>query len=647
MPERTYQLPMLTTRAAVQPKTFDAEKRTVELTWTTGATVRKFDWFEGPYLEELSLDPQHVRMDRLNTGAPLLGNHNAYDLNGVIGVVERAWLDGNAGRALVRFSERADVEPILADVKAGILRNVSVGYQVHEYEVEKPAERGGMPLFRAIDWEPTEISIVTVPADASAQFRGSTELHPVIIKQRYQAMADPNENIPVEGQAPVPTAAPAAAPIPEKHDEAAISARAVTSERARVAGIRDAVRTAKLGDDFVDKLIDSGKPLDECRAEVIRAWSSKVDATATPSRIEMGDTAGEKSLRGAEQAMLLRAGLIKDDAALAGNEYRGLRLADIVRMSLERSGVKTAGMSYDQMAHAALRSQTTSDFPVLLENTMHKMLLTAYQAAPDQWREVAKVGSVSDFRAWKRLRTGTIGNLDVVLEGGELTNKAIGDAKAESVQALRYGNIISITPEVIVNDDLDWISNQTQALGRAAARTVEAAVFAKIVANPTMTDGYALFSAEHANLQGSGGAVSVATLEAARVAMASQKDIDGNDYLNIRPAVLLTTIAEGGSARVVVNAVYDPDTTNKLQKPNMVNGIVRQVVDSPRVPVGFYLFADPAEAPVIEVVFLDGNQTPRIMQEENFRTKGLSWSVELPFGVGVVDFRGAYFNDGA
>jgi hypothetical protein len=129
--------------------------------------------------------------------------------------------------------------------------------------------------------------------------------------------------------------------------------------------------------------------------------------------------------------------------------------------------------------------------------------------------------------------------------------------------------------------------------------------------------------------------------------MASQMDISGNDYLNIRPAVLLTSIAEGGSARVVVNAVYDPDTASKLQRPNMVNGVVGAVVDTPRIPVGWYLFANPADAPVIEVVFLDGNQTPRIAQEENFRTKGLSWSVELPFGVGVIDYRGAFFNDGA
>ena len=117
-------LPMLSTRAAVQPQTFNEDSRTVDLVWTTGAQVRRYDWMDGPYLEELSLNPNAVRMDRLNTGAPLLANHNSSSLENVIGVVERAWIDGNQGKATVRFSDRPDVQPIINDVKTGILRNI-------------------------------------------------------------------------------------------------------------------------------------------------------------------------------------------------------------------------------------------------------------------------------------------------------------------------------------------------------------------------------------------------------------------------------------------------------------------------------------------------------------------------------------------
>lgn len=632
-------IPKLSTRAAVQPKTFNEEQRTVELTWSTGATVRRFDWWDGPYMEELSMDPSNIRMDRLNNGAPLLANHDSSDINSVVGVVERAWLEGSEGRAVVRFSDREDVAPIIADVRNGILRNISVGYAVHEYEITKPTD-GGMPTYRAVDWEPMEVSIVPVPADASSQIRSSTELHSVSINQRSPAMADPNENeIPVNEE---PVSSDPAAPNAEE-----IRAQVRSQELSRINGIREAVRKAKLEDSYADRLIESGVSVEQARASVWDAWSAKADASATGSRIEMGETADEKTLRGAEEALLVRAGIVKHEDA-KGNEFLGLRMSDFARMSLERAGESTRGMSYDGMAGMALRAQTTSDFPVLLENTMHKIVLAAYQTAPDTWRQFSKIGSVSDFRAWKRLRTGTIANLSDVNEHGELTNLNIPDATAESVQASRKGNIISITPETIINDDFNWIADQSAALGRAAARTIEAAVYAKLIANPTMSDGVALLASGHGNLAASGAAISVTSVDAARVAMASQMDISGNDYLEIRPSILLCPISMGGLARVTTNSQYDPDASARLLVPNKINGLVNTVVDTPRLTGNaWYLLAAPTDAPVFEVVFLDGNQNPRIAQEECFRTKGLSWSVELPFGVGVIDYKGIYKNPGA
>jgi hypothetical protein len=454
-------------------------------------------------------------------------------------------------------------------------------------------------------------------------------------------MSEPSENQTPADEVQAPVETPVAPDVNE------IRAQVRTQELSRIASIRDAVRKAKLDDTFADKLIDKGISIDEARASVLDAMAAKSDASATPSQFEMGKTHEEKALRGMEEALLARAGLVKHED-LNGNEFRGMRLSDFARMSLEKSGQNVRGMSYDSMAQAVLRNgQTTSDFPVLLENVMHKTLLAAYQTAPDTWRQIARVGSVSDFRAWKRLRTGTLANLTAVNEAGELTNMPISDATAESVQASRFGNIISVTPETIVNDDFDWIANQASALGRAAARTIESTVYAKLIANPTMSDGNALLSSAHGNIQTSGGAISVATVDAGRVAMAQQMDNDGNDYLDIRPSILLCPISMGGTARVVAGAQYDPDAAARLLVPNKVAGLISTVIDTNRLSTGWYLLASPMDAPVIEVVFLDGNQNPRIQQEESFRTKGLSWSVELPFGVGIVDYRGIYWNDGA
>ena len=160
----------------LMPESIDEAARTVELVWSTGASVRRRDpWTGRAYDEVLSLDPAHVDLSRLNGGAPLLNTHGAYDLEDVLGVVESAWIDTRSGtpvgRARVRFSERSDVAPIWSDVRAGIIRNVSVGYAVRTYEITE--EEGRIPVWRAVDWQPMELSAVPVGADAAAGFRAS------------------------------------------------------------------------------------------------------------------------------------------------------------------------------------------------------------------------------------------------------------------------------------------------------------------------------------------------------------------------------------------------------------------------------------------------------------------------------------------
>ena len=359
----------------------------------------------------------------------------------------------------------------------------------------------------------------------------------------------------------------------------------------------------------------------------------------------------EKARAGMSEAILMRMGHGRD--AQPNNEFRGLRLHEMARACLSDVGVDARGMSPLELAEASLSrmaprgAQTTSDFPVILEDVMHKMVLTGYNAQPDSWTAFCREGTVSDFRDHKRLRTGVVGNINEVNEAGEYKNIHLPDAEAERIAAKRRGAIISITPEIIVNDDLGEVSRMADGLGRSAQRTIESAVFKLLNANPTLADGKDLFHADHGNLAGSGAVPSVETLDAARIAMGKQTDITGKEYLDITPAVWVGPLSQGGNVRVIVRAEYDPDTANKLQKPNKVNGIVQTIVDSPRVNGnGWYLFADPNIAPVIEVVFLDGERQPRMAMEENFRTAGLSWRVELPFGVAPVDFRGAYKNPG-
>src|SRR5262245_5920760 len=104
----TRQIAPLSFRAALEASTIDEEKRSVDVVWTTGARVLRDSPFSDPFYEELSLDPAHVNLGRLNGGAPLLAAHRAEDLSGVIGVVESARIDGKRGVATVRFARAVD-----------------------------------------------------------------------------------------------------------------------------------------------------------------------------------------------------------------------------------------------------------------------------------------------------------------------------------------------------------------------------------------------------------------------------------------------------------------------------------------------------------------------------------------------------------
>ncbi len=641
MQTQTRQIPKLQTRAAFVPATLNEQDRTVELTWTTGSQVRRFDWWEErEWIEELSLNPEHVRLDRLNNGAPLLESHSSYRLSDVLGVVERAWIDGNEGRAIVKFSQRDDVAPIIADVKAGVLRNISVGYTIHQLE-EQEQRQDDLKVFRAVDWEPKEISLVSIPADPGAQVRSEGDNTTVtLIAKEVTHMTEPETETQRTDDEP-----PAAA---EKTSEEVLAIRqqAAKDERDRVAQIRQFAKVAgdRVDEIMIDDLIERGVSVNDAKEQIMKTWSEKVDAETSRSDTSVTVDEKDKFLDAGVSAILGRAGIEKMDTS---NAMRGMRLTEIAKSCLSRAGVAFQGMDEREMVKRAF-TQSSSDFPVLLENAMHKTLQMAYSTAPDTWTRFCSTGSVTDFRAHNRYRLGSFGNLDALLENGEYKNKSIPDGEKASITADTKGNIINISRKTIINDDLSAFIGLSQMLGRAARRTIEADVYALLASNPVMHDGITLFHADHGNLAASGAVVSVATVEAARVAMAKQTDVSGNDYLDLRPSIWLGGMSSGGTAREVFGAEYNDEASKNQRKPNIVRGLVGDIVDSPRIAgTDWYLFADSADSPVIEVAFLNGEQEPFLDSMEGFSMDGLQWKVRLDYGIAAVDYRGVYKNAGA
>ena len=354
-------------------------------------------------------------------------------------------------------------------------------------------------------------------------------------------------------------------------------------------------------------------------------------------------------------ALLTRAAIKTDQPVdLNGNPFRGKTLARIAEDSLVRAGIRVDGLDAMQIVASAF-TQSTSDFPVLMENVMYKSLLAGYAIASDTWRRFCAVGTVSDFRAHNRYMLGSIDDLDTVLEGGEFVNKAIPDGRKQSVTIGTRGNILNLTRQAIINDDLGAFVGLANARGRAAARTIENAVYTAIALNsgygPLLSDGKSIIHADHGNIAGTGGAPSVATVEAGMLVMAAQKDISGHDYLDLSPSIILVPKHLEVTARILNTATNDPAAATGSSKnpniPNPFNGVFADVVSSSRLAqTKWYMLCNPAVAPVLEVSFLNGVQDPVMEMETGFSVDGVSWKTRLDFGVSGVGYEGIVYNAG-
>jgi hypothetical protein len=693
----TVDLP-LQTRADVRlmPETADAERRTVELVWSTGAAVRRRDpWTGKRYDEVLSLEEAHVDLSRLNGGAPLLNTHGAWDLRDVIGVVERAWIarEGEAlvGRATVRFSDRADVEPIWRDVASGIVRNVSVGYAVRTYEITETD--GQSPVWRAVDWQPLELSAVPVGADAAAGFRAAghsaqpTEpaTHPChllrhapapILEEPMMNREAETETTPSEAaqvtapSAPSPAeptppaeearavpdlqtrAAPAraevppAAPTQTQAEVQAAAERARAEERHRIATIHDAARKLGVAQSVADDLVTRGTGLDAARAALIDAAAARDAAQETRPHVRMGGLdAGETRRAAVETALLHRYDPGRFALSEPAREWRGLSLIEMARGWLEAEGVRVRGLSRDEVATRALHS--TSDFPAILAGVTNKTLRNAYETAPRTYPAIARRTTVADFKLVHRLQLGEAPQLERVNQSGEFKRGTIGEAQ-ETYRIETFGKVIGITRQVLINDDLDAFTRVPALFGTSAATLESDVVWGIFTANPAMADGNALFHASHKNLAAAGAALDVAGLAKARTAMAQQRGLDGKTLLNVRPTYLVVPSAlELSAEQLLAQNIVPTKSTDVV--PASIRSLA--VIAEPRLDpasgaVPWYLVASPAAIDTIEYAYLEGQEGVALETRMGFDVDGVEVRARLDFGAKAIDWRGLYKNPG-
>lgn len=470
-------------------------------------------------------------------------------------------------------------------------------------------------------------------------------------------------NVPKEEQMTPPAASATAADI----NAAQIQARkdALQAEAAR----RDQIKALFKGHAQQHELLATCLDDMDCTAEVAgRKLLALLAEGATPTagttpRVNAGADAGEKFVQGASLAIMARAGVLTGAEAVKareGNEFNGQSLPRLAERALILAGHSVAGLSNDGVARRIFATHTSSDFPQLMSNVAGKVLRAAYDNFPNTWNLWAAAGQVSDFKVHPRIQIGAFNNLDTIPEAGEYTYGALGE-DYENAQAVTKGKAIALTRQMLVNDDLGAFTRRAQLMGRAAARSINSDAYAYLTSGasshgPTVSDTGQYFNATavttaggHANLTGTGTALSVASLGVGRLAMRKQKDKSLRDTLNIQPRVLLVPVAKEDLARELMSSTTDFSNTN-ANKPNIYKGAF-SVVSDPYLDgisaTAWYLFADPADIAPFEVVFLDGNQAPFMDDAVDFETDAMKFKVRLDYGIAPGDWRAGYKNVGA
>ncbi|SEU06790.1 prohead protease/major capsid protein fusion protein [Stigmatella erecta] len=613
--------PGVGTRAAVAelvPSSLDEATRTVEVVFATGHRVKRFSW-DGPFFEELSLDPAHVRMGRLSSGrAPVLNSHNVYSPTAHVGVVERAWISNGEGRAVLRFARDDDEsERVWNKVRQGILRSVSVGYSVHK-AIQTEKGEGQPPVFRVVDWEPLEISPVAIPADPQSIIR-SNPTH------EGTRMTLPNEKTQHE--------------TPEE-------IRAL--ERQRCGDITTLVRRAQLPETLAEQLINSGAALEAARAQVLEALVQRSEATPVNEYAPAHDyeIRGQRGAHGdfieaASDALVMRAGItVKKPHAAAGDLHR-TSVLEMARTALSRSGGKSApelvGMRLIQ------RSMSTSDFPLLLENSIRKSIGAGYEEEPATFREWTSSDTVPDFRPVLRPVLSSVPELMPVSELGEYKSGPMSEAAA-TYRVSKYGVAIHLSWELLLNDDLGaWLRVQP-GLGQVARRKEADLLYGLFAENggagPTMADGKALFHADHKNIAPVAGQLDATSLDSARLLLRRQTALGGGQ-LSAAPRFLICgPELEGAAERVLALGSRPQSAGLDSAQPTWVSSLV-PIIENRLGGTAFYIASAPGK-PVDGLVvarLAENEGGPYIEREDAFIRDATSWKCRHVVGVKALDFR--------
>lgn len=601
-------------QAAASVSSYNDEDGTFEAVIATEAPVARYFSGEGRVNEVL--DVAGADLSRLGGGMAMLDSHDAFQFASRLGTVETVRRVGKTLVARIRLFDEEHAGPVRSALRAGHRLPVSIGYRVHEYAEDLDTNP---PTYRATRWELLEVSVVNIPADAGAYTRAMESSMPNI-EHETETRDDSSAN-PIDGDA-------------------------TRAERGRAEILTDLARRYGMNEGFVRQHVRGGSTESEFKQAIVDHMLAEQERTSTFPHIEargMQDEHGAGHLDAMADALVarLRPGHQPSERA---REYVGMTMVDMARECLRSSGHRVNGLHGARLVSAALEMRgmhSSSDFAHVLSTGLRTTLAREYEALASQVRQCFRQETAENFKEISRLDIGSFPQLLPVNEHGEFKRGPILGEGKEAYRIGTFGRVLGITRQALVNDDLNALRRVMDSAPRAAADFESDFLVTLLESNPLLSDGKAVFHADHLNV-GTAAALSVETLDLAIRTVERQKAVDGK-LIYQTPKFLVVP----SELRMTARRILAEITATKSEDVNPMAGALQLVVE-PRLtdPTAWYVAADPAIYPGAEYAYLAGFEGPYVETRDGFDVDGVELKVRLDFGAGWTSHRGWYRNPG-
>lgn len=434
--------------------------------------------------------------------------------------------------------------------------------------------------------------------------------------------------------------------------------RALKQERQRISEIGGLCREFGFDEKTVGEFVDGGLSVEQVRAKVIE--KVRADKKPVSARADVTSDSGDKFIRAASDALLMRSGIEVEKPAEGAKELRSLSLRDMAIECLNLSGEGNGcnRMSSDEL-YSVLQRQfynPTAAFPAMLDNTINKSYKEGHKTVSVTFDRWTKKGSLKDFKVHdNNYLSGPAGELLEVPEGGELKHDTFTDKQLPTRRLKTYGRQFTLTRQAFVNDDIELITKMPAKYAASARKTINKQIYEILVNNPVIYDGTTLFNSAHNNVLATGTGITKDSIQAMISALQTQKDEFGNAII-IKPAAIIVPVGYEFEMYTLFNSL----TINTSGNTQAVNPLYSyrnsiEIIAEPTVNAlcgGFgnvmpwWLVGSKDDTEFIQVDYLNGQEIPNIRRMEVPGTLGFVWDVYLDWGISVMDYRGAVKNPG-